>query len=172
MAMTGADPLLTFVSPLPGAERRGRGRERAARRLDDRRRWTRSHLRLATGRTPAAIDPGPTPARVGLAASAQDRPGDPIRVVGHLGVPEPQDLEAVPSEVGLAPRIVRDLIGVDSAVEFHHEGGFETEEVHDEGADRLPGPLQTVEAASTQDLPQARFGLGLVAPEAPRPVAP
>jgi hypothetical protein len=94
------------------------------------------------------VDPDSTPARIGLATRAQDRPGDTIRIVSHLSIPEPKHPQAVPPEVGLAPRIVLDLIGMDPAVELHGQPGLETEEVHDERPDRhLPAPLPAVEAA-------------------------
>ena len=81
--------------------------------------------------------------------------------------------ETVALEIGFATHIVLDLIGVDSAVEFHDQGGLDAEEVHDEGADRrLTAPLLVFEAACAQDLPQTRFGLGLVSPETAGPVSP
>lgn len=86
--------------------------------------------------------------------------------VEDLAVCEADHLEPEALEVGVAAGVVLGSLGMDAAVEFDDEGGFQADEVDDEGADRaLATPLPAFQASGAKDCPEANFGFGLVAPE-------
>ena len=97
------------------------------------------------------------------AADVQDRVADPIAVFENAAVPKPQNPQARAFELGGPARVVCNLVGMLSAVEFHDEGGFPAEEVEDEGPEwNLATPSPPAEPAISDRIPEASLGVGVV----------
>jgi hypothetical protein len=67
----------------------------------------------------------------------QNLPKDCSRSLKNLVVAEAHDLDAKSSEPRVARPVLAPPRNVNRAIGFHGEGGFTTEEVHDEGPQGL-----------------------------------
>jgi hypothetical protein len=90
----------------------------------------------------------------------------------HVVVPESQNPEALRPEKVIPPNVVCSLLGVLTAVQLHYQSGFETNEVTDVRPDRpLPAKFESIQLATTQEMPEAALGVGSVVAQLAREVA-
>ena len=78
-----------------------------------------------------------------------------FRLIHHFVVPETQHSEPLPGQPRITFAIIGDLIAVLAAVEFDHQGAFETSKIDDVRAEwLLTLEFQAEEAVGAQEVPQ------------------